>query len=369
MKRLLISLILFCFLTGCGTVPVPEKPRVPEPVSPVHTDWSQLTPYEPPESVYSYFEPYSGSGPLQPRDDYGLLLPYIGAELAVDNYIADRLPLYGLSTADGQVVTEPVYASISMENGFLLLERGSPQLYQQEEPVLVRGDFDLTVAAPDGSWARALDGYYVYSVKGLLATSDHGSLSYWNDRGELVHQFSADVFRPYLGDRYTWNDEGGPWLEQVDERVVYLTSHNHSPDGGQPLRLYLDLEENTVRETPPDGYPAEMDYARLYEEPPEFPGYRSIWGITDPVTGEKYYYAHTDTEGPPDHHLFSETGEVLLTDFDSLWTPFPQIIGGYIACVEYQNDFSQTMADGTFRWHRLDDGECVFRFPIRSNAE
>lgn len=369
MKRLLVFLISFCLLTGCGTAPEAETAPPPEPVSPVYTDWSRLTPYEADGPLYTYFEPYSGSGDLQPRDDYGPLLPYIGAEPAVDNYIADRLPLYGLVTADGRVVTEPVYASIFVGDDFLLLERGSAQLFQQRDPMLIRGDFDLTMAAPDGSWVRAVDGYYVYSIKGLLVTSDHGDLSYWNGQGELVHHFSVDAFRPYLGDGYIWNDEGGPWLEQADGRVVYLTSYNHSPADGAPLRLYLDLEQNTVRETPPDGYPVEFDYERLYEETPEFPGYRNIWAITDPVTGQRYYQAHTDTEGPPEHHLLSESGEVLLTDFDSLWVPFPQIINGCVACVDYQNPYTAAMAGGTFRWCRLDDGECVFRFPIRSNAD
>ncbi|WP_298019879.1 hypothetical protein [uncultured Dysosmobacter sp.] len=364
MKRLLISLLLLCLLTGCGTAPPPE-----ETVSPVYTDWSKLTPREEEAPLYTRFEPYSGSGPLQPRDDYGQLLPYIGAELTVDNYICDALPLYGLTTADGQVVTEPVYASISMENGFLLLWRGSDQLYQQEGSQLERGDFDLTIAAPDGSWVRTVDGYYVYSTEGLLVTADQGNLFYWNDRGELVHQFSADIFRPYLGDRCAWNDEGGPWLDQADGRVVYLTSYNHSPDGDQPLRLYLDLEQEAVRETPPDGYPAEIDYESLYEEPPEFPGYRNVWNITDPVTGVRYYYAYTDTEGPPERRLLSETGEVLLPDFDSLWILFPQIINGCVACVDYQDAISMHMAGGTFRWQRLDTGACVFRFPIRSNSE
>lgn len=365
MRRAALILLLLCLLTSCGTAPPLE-----ETVSPVYTDWSKLTPREEEAPLYTRFEPYSGSGPLQARNDYGLLLPYIGAELTVDNYICYALPLYGLTTAGGQVVTEPVYASISLENGFLLLYRGEGMARHKEEwGSWVEGSFNLTVAAADGSWVREVDGYEVCSIDGLLATADRGALSYWNTQGELVRSFSADVFEPYFGDAFIWNDEGGPWLDQADSRVAYVTSNDPGPDGDQPLRLYLDLEQETVRETPPDGYPAEIDYESLYEELPEFPGYRNVWDITDPVTGTRYYYAYTDTEGFPERRLLSETGEVLLSDFDSLWIPFPQIINGCVACVDYQDAISMRMAGGTFRWQRLDTGACVFRFPIRSNSE
>lgn len=373
MKHLLSVLLLLCLLTGCGEAPSSPAPEPDSaPVSPVYTDWSQLTPYSPEEAEaqYTCFEPYSGSGTLQARNDYGLLLPYIGAELVVDNYIAFALPLYGLATADGQVVTEPVYAGISMENGFLLLYRGEGTARHKEVwGSWVEGGFHLTVAAPDGSWVREVDGYEVCSIDGLLATADRGALSYWNTQGELVRSFSADIFEPYFGDDFIWNGEGGPWLDHADSRVAYVTSNDPAPDGDQRLRLYLDLEQGTVRKTPPDGYPEEIDYESFYEEEPEFPGYRHSGHITDPVTGQRYYPAHTDTEGPSEYHLLSESGEVLLTDFDNLWVSFPQIIDGRIACVEDQDGYAHTMAGGTFRWRRLDTGECVFQFPIRTNSD
>lgn len=369
MKKLLCMLTALCLLAGCGARETESAPE-PEPVSPVYTDWSKLTPYEPSESLYTYFDPYSGTGPLQPRDDYGPLLPYIGAEVSVDNYIMDSLPLYGLATGSGQLVTAPCYADISIIDEFLLLYEGSPDGVVGSDS-WAGGTYKRTLAALDGSWVRELDGYWPGSAgHGLLVTcGSDGSLTFWNTAGEAAAQFPSTLFAPWFKDTFCWGEEGGPWLDWQDDRVVYITSYNHSPGGGEPLRLYLDLKSGTVAQTPPEGYPAEIDYEQLYEKPPGFPGYRNIQRITDPVTKESCYEAYTDTEGPSEHHLLSEDGEVLLSDFEDLWVSFPQIINGCAARVEHPAGSLYSMAGGTFGWYRLDSGECVFRFPIRSNAE
>ena len=154
MKRLLVFLLSFCLLTGCGTAPKAESAPPPEPVSPVYTDWSKLTPYASTEPLYAYFEPYSGDGPLQPRDDYGPLLPYIGACSSTGSYMGD-LPLIGLVTTDGQLVTDPVYAAMETSAAywpdptqpcsFLILYRGQVHDRIQEEwGTWVDGGFDYT---------------------------------------------------------------------------------------------------------------------------------------------------------------------------------------------------------------------------------
>ena len=130
MKRLTISLLALILLTGCASPalePIPDS----KPVSPVYTDWSKLTPYEPVKEQYTYADTYRDDGILQPSGDYDFLLPYIGSYLDTDSYMGPLTTL-GLVTADGRLVTPPVYAEIERVKDwqtqtyapFLLLYRG-----------------------------------------------------------------------------------------------------------------------------------------------------------------------------------------------------------------------------------------------------
>ena len=57
MKRLTVSLLALILLAGCAS-PAPEPAPEPEPLSPVYTDWSKLTPYEPAKEQYAYADTY-----------------------------------------------------------------------------------------------------------------------------------------------------------------------------------------------------------------------------------------------------------------------------------------------------------------------
>ena len=92
----------------------------------IRADWSFLTPYVAEKTDYTYFSPYSGKGELLPAHNYGPLLPYIGEEVSLSGYAIEAIPLYGLVTADGQIVTAPVYTEVLTSYGpFLLLYRAS----------------------------------------------------------------------------------------------------------------------------------------------------------------------------------------------------------------------------------------------------
>ena len=154
MKKLIAALLLLT-LVGCGMKPetpsmtetpaateapaVTETPVVTEasleteapvetePPSPVYTDWSKLTPYEPGKPIFTLHPGYVGAGALEARDDYGVLLPYIGAYASMERYVISALPLYGLVTDKGEIVTDPVYSMIYSYDDCLVLYRGDPE--------------------------------------------------------------------------------------------------------------------------------------------------------------------------------------------------------------------------------------------------
>lgn len=361
--RILCPVLALALLVGCAATTAPESQ---DSLAPVYADWSQLEDAPADEApVYDYFQPYSGDGPLQSSENYGLLLPYVGAEMYVENYIVDRLPLYGLATADGHLVTEPVYAGITYLTDFVLLQRGSDTLYQQEDPLQERGDFILTVAAPDGSWVRdAGTCYMVSSGSGLLALgSENGTLTFWNTDGETVITFPGEPWEPYF-EGSVWNNEGGPWLEWRDTRIAYVTAWSYkgqTPDGDF-LRLYLDLETGEILEKPPAGYPAELSYDG--GDSPEFPGYQTISSLTDPVTGKTYYDCRKEETGT--RYLMDANGCAVWENFDSFWLGFPEVIGGNVAV--WKGAYGDA-ANQSFSWYDLERGECILRVPIRSNTD
>ncbi len=103
---LLAALLL---LSGCaGGVEGSPSSDEPEALSPVYTDWSKLTNYEAPEERFT--RRYTAfTDHLIPAEDYGPLLPYVGA-VTGDRYT--NVEKYGLVTLEGEIVTDPVYTNI-----------------------------------------------------------------------------------------------------------------------------------------------------------------------------------------------------------------------------------------------------------------
>lgn len=384
MKGRLLALILaICLLAGCAQSPATDSPdspdtpnilgpsTVPENQSPnadpptlVYTDWSKLTPYEPVRPLYTYSDHYCGGRPLQAWDGYGLLLPYVGADLELEHYIVDSLPLFGLTTARGEIVTDAVYADIVIRNGFLLLYRGTEELYKQRDPMLDWGDFDLTVAALDGSWVRDAVGYYYassWSDNGLLALgTSNGGFEFWNSAGETIAVFPAEAFQPYFGSSFMWSAEGGPWAEWQYDGLVYVLSYDYLGQSEEGfLRLYLDLATGQILEEVPEGYPEEPVREPL-EDRPEFPGYYSAWSVIDDVTGAVYYEAYREIG---DCNLLDEDGNEVWKNYGS----FSQVMGGLVAVWpgRWENGAEATW----FSWYDLKTGECMFRYPVSDNSD
>lgn len=374
MKRLIVALLSLCLLTGCASstpTPAPE----PEPVSPVYTDWSKLTPYEPEDEQYTYADTYREDGTLQPSGDYGFLLPYIGSYLETDSYMGPLTTL-GLATPDGRLVTPPVYAEIEMARDwikntyapFLLLYRGEVTgRHENEWGSWVEGDFNLTVAAPDGSWVRELPPCYggaqILSGDRLALALTDGSVLILNADGSTAMSFPASALEPYLGEGFTWQWEGGPSLDWAND-VGRVWKYDESAPDGNRFACWLDPDTGAVTAAPPTGY-VEPEYE--YQKGPQlaFPGYNDWTTLTDPVTGKLYCHG-ARTDGSNIRNLLDEQGQVILEDctlpywvmgIEHGWQS-PWVWADRIACAE----------DGMFCYYDL-NGTCVLRRTIQTNLD
>lgn len=374
MKKPIPALLaLLLLLTGCRppapvqATPTPEPTPAPTPLSPVYTDWSKLTPYEPTPPLYTLHPGYHAGG-LEARDDYGTLLPYIGKYSGMDRYVIDKLPLWGLVNDRGELVCGPVYARVSCFDGFLLLRRGDPAHYDPENSYS-DGRFSLTLAAPDGSWAHDFKGTCLGAGHGIALTADlERNLTVWNRDGEVVTRFAASLFTPRLGEDFFWfwGGEGGVNVDWLDDKVGYLTSYR--VDGeyrDDPVRLYLDFTTGAVLDAPPPGYSVEIDYEALDERPtpPEIEGFSYLDPITDRVTGITYYYGYYrggQYADDPVDALFDGEGNLLLTGCSLL--AFEQNI-------IVHSGLCSTLEDDCFCYRSLRDGSLVFRCPMGTNSD
>ncbi len=362
--RFLAGLSALMLLAGCGAAGS-DSGESPEPVSPVYTDWSKLTPYKSaaPKPLYSRFAPYQGDT-LTPRSDYGILIPYLGASLSVSNYITDSLPLYGLVTTDGRIVTEPVYASIYAVSGytqgfssapFLLLQKGDPSAGKGNGRDSLAGEFSCTVAAPDGRWVRdfGIAGTEYVDEAHLAVVQPDNSVTVLDKNGETTAYFSGDAIAPYLRASASpyFGYEGGPYLSSRGD-ILFAQGYDPALNGSR-IFCYLNLADGTVSADPPQGFSEELTYVPLNEEND---GYSSI---RDAVTGELYYFIWDDSDSAaPDMHILDKEKQSLLSirNDDSMFYE-PSIWNGLCAAVQ----------DGAFCNYDLNSGECVFRFPLRSN--
>jgi hypothetical protein len=371
MKRLIaaIALLSVLILSGCGASPQPAPTPTPapeptptpteEPFSPVWTDWSKLESYEAATPVYTLHAGYCGEGPFRARDDYGVLLPYVGKYASIDIMysVLPTIPLYGIVTARGEVVTDPVYARLNMFDDFIVLYRGDPDGLAEPD---VFGAYSRTIIAPDGSWAIELeDEFYVDARYGRLTTaSPDGTLIVRNAEGEIAARFDGSLFTEAFGEEITWgSDDGGPHIRWAEDGLGRASKTN--PGSGAQTMLYLDLGDGSVSDTMPEGV-TEEHYANAtqsedWPDPPSVPGFRFNSCIKDGVTGE-YYFCGYYREKPQDEAVpvvYDAEGRLLGSG------DYPFIRAGLVSSTE--ND--------CWCYRRIDGGELVFRYPIRTNSD
>lgn len=329
----------------------------------VYTDWSRLTPYAPARSRYTYFEPFAGSEPLAARDDYGPLLPYIGAEVATDHDVLSALPLWGLVTLDGRMVTDPVYASISVQGPFLLLSRGNLTGYEDSgRGRTPAGGFLYTVAAPDGSWVRdagSCSELFLLDRNHLLVTGDNGSIRVLSSGGDWTAEYSRTELEAYLGGGYAWNWETGPMPWFQGDGIVGIWEADDASAEGSRYACYLDTESGEVCEAIPAG--RNTASAVMLEDAPEFPGYGYVEKLTDIVTGKTWYFGWRRGAVSQAEDLLSEDGTVVregcFLPGSLQWQPI--IADGMVGMVR----------DGVFSYTSLTTGRTVFSYPLRTNSD
>lgn len=362
--RISAALLALSLLAGCKASPAPGKSGAEsrpqnDPSSPVYTDWSKLTPYAPAERaepLYTRFEPFQGDT-LTPRDDYGVLIPYLGAKLNVSNYITDKLPLFGLLTTDGRVVTEPVYADVysfsSQGTPFLVLQKGDPDGKPSNGMFSQSGEFLCAVAAMDGSWMREFGvAGTLYMDGGRLAVVQaDNSVTVLDAAGETAAYFPGALFAPYIaGQEFPYfTYDGSPRLSSKDG-VLFVEGCDEAFGNWRSL-CYLNIAGGALSPDPPEGFDPKWPEGGESGDFPE--GYMDV---RDAVTGERYSYRQ-DYDGRL-LELLSADKQPLLSvknESSSLWQPL--IWNGLCSAVE----------GGAFRYYDLKSGDCVFRFPLRSN--
>lgn len=361
MKRLMAGLLALMLLSGCGA------PTGEEMGSAVYTDWSKLTPYEPPQPIYTLHAGYSGAGALVARDDYGPLLPYIGKYSTMERYVIDALPFFGLVTSKGELVSEAVYTQVLFYDDFLVLYCGDPVTAWDEDAYKEKA-YSCTLAAADGRWVHELtDGYCVAGGNGLLltATAD-GSLDLWNTAGETMMHFDGALFTSRLGEGFSWDEEGGPFIDWTDDKVGYVVSYYVNGEyQDQGVRLYLDFSSGAVTDTPPEGYSAELDLSAAIDatpEPPKIEGCHYLDPITDQVTGETYFHGYYSDDKPEDgsYALFDGQGRMLVKNCD---------LTRFETSVMVRAGLCSTVEDGYFCYRSLADNALVFRYLMRTNSD
>ena len=329
--------------------------------SPVQADWSKLVESEPARPLYSRYEPRSADGRLQAQPDYGALLTYVGTVSTVC-YLVDRLPLYGLVTPDGRVVTEPVYASIGFHGDhFLVLLEGEVTGYRDtdwgREP---EGGFRYTVAAADGSWVRQVgpcDDYMLLKDGRLLLALQDRSLLILNTDGSTAAAFSPGQLRPVLGESYSFVWDSGIWLDTQSSTLNVYRMDDYT---GERITLcWLDIASGAVLTEAPAGWTPDPPDSTGQAEAPAVPCYYNLVRKPDPITGRLYYYAYNLSERRYD--LLDETGQLVYPDcsLNALYIDTTFVRAGLVS----------TLEDGFFCYHALDTGETVFRWPIRVNSD
>ena len=203
---------------------------------------------------------------LIPSDDYGSVLPYIGGEVYTEypyDDMASVIPSYryGLCTADGTILTDPVYSHIYQAAWYdQAMDRTHPlpvwvltQTAEEED-----GEYYTAVglAALDGSWYSGM--IYRSSLSSTIFTTSAGLLMNLDGEtavmvglsGRELFRWTADDFLPPDHDYRAWFiDDGLSWcLRNCGSRVYYQPSALglESPEGPE----YLWLDPYTGEEVP-----------------------------------------------------------------------------------------------------------------------
>ena len=211
--KLLPAILMIIMLTSCAPTSTPtQTPPTSVPVLEVQMQWDS------PDAAYSAIpageEPrYFYEKPLDtfvPSEEYGRVYLYAGDQRVTDFYSVPRLfSVFGLCTADGQIITAPIYTADIYNTCF---GRGEEQLY-----VLYEGTREVHFEGFEeahmgiervwlidqrGRWAEVVDEVllddpdrdYTFDFLTVRKGDKWGGISYG---GEIVIPFAYDSVREF----------------------------------------------------------------------------------------------------------------------------------------------------------------------------
>ena len=175
MRKAFCLALIAVMLTACAPAPAvtatPEPPpaATPAPVFDVQQQWGVPNETYVTQTIRAEGERFYYGEPLRsfpPSPDYGRIYLYL-SELTTDQYrfSAGRSKVYGLCTADGQIITAPIYAAPKLLPG----KPGSYLLYNTEqagEMVLIENEW--------GSWVE-------YTHPAVLISADGRRIEYFDE--------------------------------------------------------------------------------------------------------------------------------------------------------------------------------------------
>jgi len=208
MKRTLGFVLILIMLTACASAPAatsasapttatPIPLPTPEPVLEVQMQWQA------PDQAYDnsswwqsvlcfYGEPLSQ---MLAAPDYGPIYPYLGA-YHVDN-VWGNYRVYGLCTADGQIITAPIYTTafrlFDGENeAYLLHIMEGEKRNEDDEPCLIM--------AADGSWFMELEAAKLHTVEGRFSAEEYdvGYLAVKQNSLWGILSYDGEVIEPFI---------------------------------------------------------------------------------------------------------------------------------------------------------------------------
>lgn len=304
--------------------PAPTPAPTPTPILSVHTDWSALTPYEPPEPICTRrYEEFTGA--LIPADDYGPLVPFLGDKMGgVEN-------LYGLMTAEGEIVVDPVFREVW------------PATVSSQRPfpfyMLLLPNKGWAMAARDGSWCTE----FRYGME-LETSYLGGSGGVCSQEGIFLRDGSDLVFLEGTSGKELLR------ITDIPEEEFGMAHFSAEWSGG---RAIVEIENHTYlyqtdgsREMLPDGgveeWKAAHDWGEEWTEPE--------W-CCDLVTGESYDVEYVNGERPK-VLVYSQEGELIYT-YRLMQGEFPDLVDGLLY---YETNWESALVNRA--------GEKIFSYPL-----
>ena len=389
MKKLIICLLcLMLLLSACGSVtesPEPSEtpeatpaepeqaaPAEPEPeAEPVHenvlpsgivvkTDYSKLTGYDAGEAIYTrVFEEYTDE--LIPSGDYGMLYPFIGAELFSDygdgySWMSGRL--YGLCDDFGRIVVDPVYCSVEQVYDYAEYSYYPYYYLTKHNPDYVVSEYEydpdsqlVRVAALDGSWICENDYRYISYNDGYFVCERDGVYDILDGAGQIISRseefpianegMSGKVSGITVTDGklcLTVNENYSEWYytdlygnmlfgpySQACEFSCGLASA--SPAGSE-LYGYIDTEGSWAIEP-------QFEYAGSFVDGLASVTYPGGAGAIIDTTGMQYFYSDSGSYSVEQKWIrlwyYDEYGNYVTEIYDLSFDPFPVLCTGETA--------------------------------------